>query len=362
MLAPALSFKKWQYLRKVTGLTPPVYAATEEVVAREDNAQAGTSGAGAVVESRPGVSVISDDNHHDADQAEILPVISADGDDDHNGNDQVVDPSTPDVDPATAPPVPLPHPYTSPAEIRLESAGSQEQPAGTSIGPALPADAGPMGFHLQMSMILQTIAAYGPAATDGSAAAFSLATARLSDAPLDAKVTGAFSGALWGLAAVWQEQRNKPRNYVVSGANFLGGAAGFLSLAATFVLGDDTKKVAYASAASWAANGFANLMRAGARTGDGAAVDMWLAASGLANLGAAVVSGVGAHEAADGASTAATNLGTISAMFWLVGAFTAAVAVYAAGLGNRGMPPPPDPEAGADAMELSTRDHAPVAE
>jgi hypothetical protein len=215
---------------------------------------------------------------------------------------------------------------------------------------------------LQTSTIFQTIAAYGPAATDGAAAAFSLATARLSDAPLDAKVAGTFSGILWTLGAVWQEHRNKPRSYVVSGANFLGGAAGVLSVGATFALGDDTKKVAYASAASWAANGFANLVRAGARTGDGVAVDVWLAASGLANLGAALLSATEASAAANDESTKATNLGTISAVFWLAGAVTAAAAVYAAGLGNRGMPQPPDLEAGADAIELPTRIQVPMTE
>jgi hypothetical protein len=362
MSASALSWEKWQYLRKLTRLTPPVGATTGGVVAREDNVQTGTSRVRAVEEARQGASVISDDDHHDADQSGIVPAISADNDNDHNDNDQDADLSTPNVDLAMVPPSPLPNPRANPTEIDLDSAGSHQQRGGAAIGPAQPPVAGPAGFPLLTSTIFQTMAAYGPAATDGAAAAFSLATARLSHAPLDAKVTGTFSGVLWAFAAAWQEHRNKPRSYVVSGANILGGAAGVLSVGATFALGDDTKKVAYASAASWAANGFANLMRAGARTGGGAAVDVWLAASGLANLGAALLSATEASAAANDESTKATNLGTISAVFWLAGAVTAAAAVYAAGLGNRGMPPLPDLEEGADVVELPTRIQAPMTE
>jgi hypothetical protein len=358
MSASAVSLEEWKYLRKLTGLTPPIYATTDEVVAREDNARAGTSRVGAAEEVLERPSVSSDDDHQDADQAAIAPVVPERDHDDHNDNEQNLDRLTPEVDPATA----LPDPLPEPTEIHGDSASSHQQAGDAVIVPARAPDAGPADPPLQTPTIFQTMAAYGPAVTDGAAAAFSLAAVLLSHSPLDAKVTGAFSGGLWALGATWQERHNKPRNYVVSAANFLGCSAGLLSLVAVFVLADDTKKVAYASAAAWAANGFANLMRAGARTGGPTAVDYWLAGCGLANLSAAIVSGVEAHVAAADESRAATDLGTISAAFWLVGAITAVAAVYAAGLGNRGMPPLPDPEAGGEAMELPTRGQAPMTE
>ncbi len=85
-----------------------------------------------------------------------------------------------------------------------------------------PADIESASGRARAPTTLQKMSAYGAPLLDGAAAAFSVATSRLSAKPLAEKVTGALSGGLWASGALMDQLGNSPRNGWVTTANLLG--------------------------------------------------------------------------------------------------------------------------------------------
>ncbi len=182
---------------------------------------------------------------------------------------------------------------------------------------------------------LQKAFVYGAPVGDAAAAVFSLATSRLSAHPLAVQATGALSGILWTGSAGLQELANSPHSNLLLGINLLGGAAGILSTATSFVMGADTTDVAYGSAASWAANGSGYIVRAAFHTGDSIAARALSGASGVANLAAAGLSAAAARTSANGDSAKAAEFATLSAVFWYIGSSAGLGAAWASRPSNR---------------------------
>lgn len=165
--------------------------------------------------------------------------------------------------------------------------------------------------------------AYGGPVVDAAASGLSMAASRLSAAPQAARLTGTLSGALWAGGAAINQLGNVPANALVSGANAVGAAAGVLSAVAPSLTGSDNPKVAYASAAAWAVNGGANLLRAANDTGRALPSRVLQGVSGAASMAAAGLAAAATVAAQQNAPLKAANLSTASSVAWGVGTFAA---------------------------------------
>lgn len=165
---------------------------------------------------------------------------------------------------------------------------------------------------------------------DAAAGAFSLAASRLFANPLAAKVSGVASGGLWLAGAVVNEFGNAPYDKLVSATNFFCGTAGTLSIAAPLVLGQTQRSVAYSSAASWVANGTADIVCAAGNTRRNISSRLLQGASGVANMAAAGLAAASVDASAHNDGVRAANLGTVSSVLWTVGAAAALGAEWVA--------------------------------
>ncbi|WP_134980462.1 hypothetical protein [Xanthomonas axonopodis] len=185
------------------------------------------------------------------------------------------------------------------------------------------ADASAHVPQTDMSSMLQHVGAYGGPVVDGAASGLSMAAARLSAAPQAARLTGTLSGALWAGGAAISQLGNVPANPLVSAANVVGATAGVLSAVEPSLTGSDTTRVAYASAAAWAVNGGANLLRAASDTTAALPSRVLQGISGAANVAAAGLAAAATVAAQQDAPLKAANLGTASSVAWGVGAAAA---------------------------------------
>ncbi|KOR41843.1 hypothetical protein ADT25_16295 [Xanthomonas oryzae] len=170
---------------------------------------------------------------------------------------------------------------------------------------------------------MQQLGAYGGPVLDAAASGLSMAASRLSAAPRTAGLTGTVSGALWAGGAAINQLGNVPANALVSGANAVGAAAGVLSAVAPSLTGSDNTSVAYASAAAWAVNGGANLLRAANDAGRALPSRVLQGVSGAANMAAAGLAAAATVASQQNAPLKAVNLGTASSVAWGIGAFAA---------------------------------------
>ncbi|QBG94839.1 hypothetical protein EYC55_04170 [Xanthomonas oryzae] len=170
---------------------------------------------------------------------------------------------------------------------------------------------------------LQQLGAYGGPVLDAAASGLSMAASRLSAAPRTAGLTETVSGALWAGGAAINQLGNVPANALVSGANAVGAAAGVLSAVAPSLTGSDNTSVAYASAAAWAVNGGANLLRAANDAGRALPSRVLQGVSGAANMAAAGLAAAATVASQQNAPLKAVNLGTASSVAWGIGAFAA---------------------------------------
>ncbi|PPV04899.1 hypothetical protein XBLMG947_3868 [Xanthomonas bromi] len=226
----------------------------------------------------------------------------------------------------------------------LSRAPSRATPRLRADAAAADASARPSQTDTGMSSMLQHVGAYGGPVVDGAAAGLSLAAARLSAAPEAARLTGTLSGALWAGGAAINQLGNVPANRLVSAANVVGATAGVLSAVAPSLTGSDTTRVAYASAAAWAANGGANLLRAASDTTAALPSRVLQGISGAANVAAAGLAAAATVAAQQDEPLKAANLGTASSVVWGVGAVAA--------LGSARTAAPRQTPTAADAVEV----------
>jgi hypothetical protein len=232
-----------------------------------------------------------------------------------------------------SPPSPSGSPQAEPGSASV--AVRPEAPPGTAAAPpGVAADLPGANQAVATATTSRTMLSYAAAITDGLAAVLSLASARLSAAPSVApdavKITGALSGGLWTLGAGLQELGNSPRHRVVTVANFFGGTAGILSLAASLLLNKDATGTASGSGATWIVNGAGTVARAVWATEDGTVSRVLLGSSGAANMLAGTWALIAAVESADSNTTDAEMFVTISSAFWIVGAVVTIGAVWTA--------------------------------
>lgn len=191
----------------------------------------------------------------------------------------------------------------------------------------------------------QTLCAFSGPAINAAAAALSLMASRLSAHPVAAKISAAASGALWVGGAVASELGNAPYSTWVSGANSFGGTAGALGIAAPLAFGQTQRDVAYGSAAAWAANGAADIVRAVGNDKRNLAGRLLQGVSGTANMAAAGLAAGAADASAHHQGVKAAHLGTVSSALWAVGAATALGSEWVARSEAFNRPPrPPNPE------------------
>ena len=171
----------------------------------------------------------------------------------------------------------------------------------------------------------------GASLFDAAASGLSLACSRLSATPVAQQATGAASGALWAVGAGVNQIANRPHSYGRSGVNLLGATAGILSTAGSFIPGKTGTGVAYGSAASWASNGAATIMRAAIQTGNHTGSRILHGASGTANIAAAALAAAAAKAAGENDETTAAKFGTASSVLWAVGALATLGAASTAG-------------------------------
>lgn len=179
---------------------------------------------------------------------------------------------------------------------------------------------------------------------DVTAAAVSLASARLAAVPRAAQATAAVSGSLWAGAGMVGEVGNVPYRVWTTGANAFAVAAGGLSAAAPFTLGPVQRAIAYGSAGAWAASGAAMALGAVGTTATHAATGLLQGVSGIANLAAAGLSAAAVQVSGRDASQA-VRLQTASSALWLAGSAAAVGAVWAKTAAQR-REPLADPERG----------------
>lgn len=165
---------------------------------------------------------------------------------------------------------------------------------------------------------------------DAAAGACSLVAAKSYANPLTAKVAGATSGVLWLGGAVVSEFGNAPYNKLASATNFFCGTAGALSIAAPLLLGKNQRNVAYSSAASWVANGLADVACAAGNTQRNFPSRLLQGMSGMANMAAAGVATKSANASAHNEPIKAAKLGVVSSALWLGGGAAALGAEWAA--------------------------------
>ncbi|CTP82804.1 hypothetical protein XTPLMG728_0009 [Xanthomonas translucens pv. poae] len=170
---------------------------------------------------------------------------------------------------------------------------------------------------------LRQVAGYGGPALDALASGLSLAVSRLSAAPDAAKLTGTLSGALWAGGAGLTQVGSASPPLLVTGANALGGVAGVLSAVQPWIGANSASALAYASAATWAVNGAANMVRAGSDAGRHLPSRVLQGVSGAANVAAAALAAAAASAAQQDAPVKAANLGAASSLAWGVGAIAA---------------------------------------
>jgi hypothetical protein len=165
---------------------------------------------------------------------------------------------------------------------------------------------------------------------DAAASGISLACSRLSATPVAQQATGVASGMLWAVGAGANQIANRPHSYSRSGVNLLGATAGILSTAGSFITGQTGTSVAYSSAASWAANGAATIVRASIQTGSNSGSRILYVVSGTANIAAAALAAAAAKATSENDETTAAKFGTASSVLWTVGALAALGAVSTA--------------------------------
>ena len=141
---------------------------------------------------------------------------------------------------------------------------------------------------------------------------------------------------------------NRPHSYGRSGVNLLGATAGILSTAGSFIPGKTGTGVAYGSAASWAANGAATLVRAAIQTGNHTGSRVLHGASGAANIAAAALAAAAAKATGENDESTAAKFGTASSVLWAVGALAALGAASTAGRETPGDTAEINPERNAD--------------
>jgi hypothetical protein len=175
---------------------------------------------------------------------------------------------------------------------------------------------------------LESVSKFGLVALDAAAASLSVAATRLSS-PLPIKVTATLSGSLWTGTAIYREYDNSPRRMMISSVNVLSGAVGALATTAPHLAGENRKAVRYASAAGWAVNGAANLVRAIGTSDATIANRVLTGASGLANAAGAALSAASVNAAAENKSDDAVKLATASGAMLLAGWAADAAAAWA---------------------------------
>jgi hypothetical protein len=319
----ALSPQQSEFLRAVTDMKAPGNASVDVAANGEGHLHAG---AGYGPDSQPLQPV-------------HLTSLPAAGDEQ---NALESEQSGPIADPLMSPPSPSGSPQAEPAPVRPEA------PPGTAAArPGAAADLPDAAQAVATATTSPTMLSYAAAITDGLAAVLSLASARLSAAPSVApdavKITGALSGGLWALGAGLQELGNSPRHRAVTVANFFGGTAGILSLAASLLLNKDATDTASGSGATWIVNGAGTVARAVWATEDGTVSRVLLGSSGAANMVAGAWALMAAVDSADSNTTDAEIFVTISSAFWIVGAVVTIGAVWTASC-HAGRRPLPDVE------------------
>ncbi|MGW8341635.1 hypothetical protein ACWGY7_11055 [Xanthomonas axonopodis pv. khayae] len=178
--------------------------------------------------------------------------------------------------------------------------------------------------HAAAPGLLQQVGAYGGPLVDAAASGLSVAAAQLSASQQrPAELTSIVSGALWAGGAVINQAGNVPANALVSSANLVGAAAGVLSALTPSLNGNDSTRVAYASAAAWALNGGANLVRAASDTATVLPSRVLQGVSGAANIAAAGLAAAATTAAQQDAPLTAVKLSTASSVVWGVGAAAA---------------------------------------
>nr|WP_312845552.1 hypothetical protein [Xanthomonas translucens] len=177
---------------------------------------------------------------------------------------------------------------------------------------------------------LRQVGSYGGPALDALASGLSLAASRLSAAPDAAKLTGTLSGALWAGGAGLTQVGSASPPLLVTGANALGGVAGVLSAVQPWIGANSASTLAYSSAAAWAVNGAANMVRAGSDAGRHLPSRVLQGVSGAANVAAAAMAAAAASAAQQDEPVKAANLGAASSLAWGVGAIAALGSAYTA--------------------------------